>query len=349
MDRHVMGYSECIEAEEIEVNSEALCRRLINLWQKRTSFKAFVNEIKRLVIGQEVLEDVLLAIYVYLEKIARGISNADTVLLAAPSGCGKTETYRAVKQYFKEKLPFLPCYQVDLSSISQTGFVGSSADSILNNLFQHSDTNGIGIVWMDEFDKKMIPSYEFNGGNVNGLVQYELLTILEGRECTKKSVTIDTNNTFFIGLGAFDFFREEKENESNEIGFGSEYKDHDHYDHITREDLIEAGGCYELIGRVSSIFNYHKLDEKDTRKIINLIRQKEGNELNTSVEIKENSMKELVKMNNSKFGCRLIRSAIHDRVMLQYKELKLKQLDPSKHTIVLSSTGDSIKSCSKEN
>lgn len=39
---------------------------------------------------------------------------------------------------------------------------------------------------------------------------------------------------------------------------------------ITREDMISAGGCYELIGRFSYIENYHSLNRET---IIEIIKQ----------------------------------------------------------------------------
>lgn len=331
--------------EEEGLKWKTIVTDLIKEWLEITPFPVFAKAIKESVIGQEALEEVLFAIYVYLEKISRGEPSLEPILIAAPSGCGKTETFRAVRDYFKKELSILPCYQADVSAITETGFRGAHVNSILTELFNHNETNGVGIVWLDEFDKKILPSYGGDGTNVNRNVQHEFLTILEGREVTGKKgermeVTIDTSNTFFIAMGAFDYFRNEKANEANEIGFGADYKEYDHYDYITREDIIEAGGCYELLGRISSIINFHPLSDKDTRKIIDLIRRKEESGLNLSIEIKENSIKELVALNNSKFGCRLIRSAMHDRVMMQYKNMKLKRLNPETYKIVLDRNGD---------
>ncbi len=341
--RKIVLASECIESEELAAKETGeKIRQTICKWLKNTSFVDFRNAIKKSVIGQEELENVLLSIYTYLEKIGRGYSNADAILLAAPSGCGKTETYRAVRSYFKDEIPELPCYQVDLSGITQSGFQGKETDSILRELFYHSNTNGIGLVWLDEIDKKIIPTYESNGGNVNAHVQYELLTMIEGRECESGSNVIDTNNTLFIGLGAFDFFRNDRENEPNEIGFGSERKEVDHYEGISRENLISAGGCYELIGRFSSIYNYRKLTDDDVRRIINLIREKEEEDMDLTVEIDETAVKEFVSMNNSKFGCRLIRSKVHNRIMSQVKIIKCKRLNTKKYKVVLSASGDRV-------
>ncbi len=342
------GFIEYMEKNELNQNRLSRGMKIeLEDWLSRTTFSSFDKAIKESVIGQEALADVLFAIYVNMEKIARGEPSLDPIIIAAPSGCGKTETFRAVRDYFKKELPFLPCYQIDVSAFTESGFRGSHAESILTGLLERKETNGVGIVWLDEFDKKMMPSFDSNGININRKVQHEMLTILEGREFTgkqdKSMGTVDTNNTLFIGLGAFDFYRNEKAAEANEIGFGADYKERNHYDYITREDLIEAGGCYELIGRISTIINYHMLSEKDIRKIINLIRQNEEKSLNLIIDIKENFVKDLVAMNNSKFGCRLIRSAMHDRIMSQYKNMKMKRLSSKKYKIVLDRNGDYVE------
>lgn len=339
---------ECIEAEELNsACSGETIRAQLATWCRKTSFPEFLEEIRKSVIGQEELEDVALAVYAYIEKMGRGAKHADSVILAAPSGCGKTETYRTMKEYFKNEIPGLPCYQVDVSAITQTGFIGESAESILNELYQHKETNGIGLVWLDEIDKKILPAYESNGGNVNANVQYELLTIIEGRENHHNNARIDTNNTMFIGLGAFDYFRKRKSNEKSEIGFGSVQKKQDHYDRISRRGMIEAGGSYEFIGRFASVFNYHKLTDHDTEEIIHLMQTKEEESLNIKIEIRDDALKTFVSMNNSQFGCRLIRSAIHDRVMVQYKDLKMKKLKAEQFRIVLSEEGDCLEKLKK--
>ena len=276
---------------EVSISQEELTRRKIGRWIKTTSFVQFRNEIRKSVIGQETLDMVLFSIYFYLERVSRGLSIADSILLTAPSGCGKTETYRSVKRYFEKELSFLPCYQIDAGQLTETGFKGADPIYVVGGLLASPETNGIGIVWIDEIDKKVLPSYESRGGNVNAKVQYGLLTILEGSICPPKkescSTCVDTNNTLFIGLGAFDFVRNNKKHEAVEIGFGKERDQTDHYDVITREDLIEAGACYEFVGRFSSIFSYHKLSENSLRKIIQLMVVEESEMMGIEIKTEE--------------------------------------------------------------
>ena len=332
---------------ETTISTETLTRRKIGIWIKKTSFSQFRNAIQQIVVGQENLEMILFNIYVYLERISQGYSNADSILLTAPSGCGKTETYRAVKQYFAKELPCLPCYQVDASQFTETGFKGADPIWIVGGLLEKEETNGIGIVWIDEIDKKILPSFESNGSNVNAKVQHSFLTIMEGSICPPKkdggSKSVDTNNTFFIGMGAFDYVRDSKKNASIELGFGADRRETDHYDVITREDLIDAGACYELVGRFSAIYSYHRLAEKDIRRIINMIVAQESAIMEVGVLIEEPFIRTLLKENNSKYGCRLIRSSIRERVLTQYKVIKERRYSKKHYRIVLNGTIDRVE------
>jgi len=343
---------ELLHDGEETIESEELTRRKINRWLKSTSFVSFRNEIRKSVVGQESLDKVVFSIYYYLERIARGVSNADSILLTAPSGCGKTETYRAIKKYFAMELPCLPCYQVDASQLTETGFKGVDPIFIIGGLIAEAETNGIGIVWVDEIDKKILPSFESHGGNVNAKVQHALLTVMEGSVCPPKkdmnSITIDTNNTFFIGLGAFDFVRDAKQNAAVEIGFGAKHKEADHYDDITREDLIEAGAIYEFVGRFSSIYSYHRLSEKAVRKIINLIIRQESEMMDIDVQVKEVYVKELVEASNTKYGCRLIRSMLRERMLEQYMSLKEHGYSNKEYRIVIAGKKDRLEQITEE-
>ncbi len=335
--------------DEFQISTEELTRRKIKKWLKEHSYLAFRNEIRKSVIGQTALDDVMICIYLYLEKIANGLSKAETILLTSPSGCGKTETYRAVREYLRKELPFLPCYLFDVSSLAETSYRGAHIAQLMEGLFEGKETNGIGIVWLDEFDKKVIPSFESGGSNSNAAVQREMLTVLEGRDVNKYSrseeilATVNTNNTLFIALGSFDHVREERTEESKEMGFGASGEAVEHYDSITRQDLIDGGGIYELIGRITTIFNYVPLDEKSVRKIIELIRNDEENEFNIFVELKESTVKKLLESANTKYGCRLIRSTMHERLLSQYKVILEKRLNRNNVQIVLDEAGDRVE------
>ncbi|MCR5521269.1 MAG: AAA family ATPase [Lachnospiraceae bacterium] len=288
-------------------------------WLSSMPFSDFRNYVTSRVKGQEETVTVVVNIYNYLECIAYGRQYKNNIILAAPSGCGKTETYRAVRDYFAEKIPELCVCQVDLSSVTEAGYKGNDPGIIIEPL--KTADNGIGIVFLDEFDKKVMPSYNAEGGNMNLAVQGQLLTLIEGTKTIGKKV-IDTGNTMFIGLGAFDFFRKKRKDSEKSIGFGKDLSGEEtHYDIITSENMISVGASYELLGRFSSVINYHRLSDKIIDEIVEGMVQKVSRSLGCPVVISDRYKKELHKKANSNYGCRLLESAIRNMAIQGYKRI----------------------------
>ena len=100
-----------------------------------TSYKSFRGEIARRVKGQQELDKVLINVYNYFENIHKGEKTKNNILIAAPSGCGKTETFRALREYFKTAIPGLPIGQIDMTSITEEGFKGSDTKAVIAPLF----------------------------------------------------------------------------------------------------------------------------------------------------------------------------------------------------------------------
>ncbi|MCR5740158.1 MAG: AAA family ATPase [Lachnospiraceae bacterium] len=338
------------------INAEKGFRQQVGFWLRATSYNSFHNEIAKSVIGQDALEDITLSIYLYMERVAKGRHNKGAILLCAPSGCGKTETYRAVRTYFEKHLPFLPCYQTEMSRITQTGFKGDEPISVADGLMDKHYTNGIGICWLDEVDKVIEPTYATHSENVSAKIQQGLLCLLEGciikGENTNdgKPRQICTANTLFIGIGSFNYIREYKQNNNkHKLGFSSVAEEEiSHYTDLTRQDIIEGGGLWEFIGRFSSIYNYHSLSDEAVRKIIALMRREESLDIGIDIVIEESTFQALIKESNSEFGCRLLRSMIHDRVMAKLKVIKKSYRNCDIAMIRLSEEGDTITFCPEQ-
>ena len=159
---------------------------------------------------------------------------------------------------------------------------------------------------------------------------------------------VNTENTMFIAMGAFNLCRSKRDEEKH-IGFSaSESATHKHYDEIKREDIIGIGASYELIGRFSSVINYHELDKETIDKIIDEILVAEGGQLGSRITINDEMRAFLHKNANSQYGCRLLRSALHDRAMKVYVDMLTSGVEPSSCTIVMEDT-DKVFFCPDRN
>ncbi len=229
---------------------------------------------KRVQGQDDELKKALYLIYHYLELASNGEDFvADNWILTAPSGAGKTEFYRTIKDFFKQKKIPIPVVQVDLSNITETGFKGDDANTIVSRIVAERPTSNkqYAICFLDEADKKCQPSYASRGGNINAAVQGNLLTLIEGTtvnvEVFDREVAYDTTKTMFVLMGAFEDIREQKSKDSvKTLGFGSTSESTspvDFYEDVTIEEIIDYGMIYELAGRMQRVINFHRLSRKD--------------------------------------------------------------------------------------
>lgn len=313
-------------------------------WFQKTSFSEFYNEISKRVIGQDSLKLVLANVYNYLSGVLNGTPIKNNMLLSAPSGCGKTETYRALKDYFSKQIPSMYVYIYDVSAITSNGFKGQDANSILVPFFQEGIENPIGIVFLDEFDKKMVPVFSGTGENINREVQSGMLTIIEGGEVrSPKGLIVNTDKLMFVGLGSFDLYRESRDNKPNQIGLGSEWsdKDEDHYKPLTRDDMVDAGASSEIIGRFPYIVNYERLSEESVEKIIDKCVNEAAESFNLNkLVIEEPVLETLKKSANSRYGCRLIEATIKEIILEAYTNAMISAPGYGKLSMRIKDTND---------
>jgi ATP-dependent Clp protease ATP-binding subunit ClpX len=177
---------------------------------------------------------------IYLDGVDRGeVPKKVNTLLVGPTGCGKTF---AIELLFGKILK-LPTALVDVTTYSETGYVGQDPSTILTRLLHAADDNpmlaSIGIVCLDEFDK--IASGQNNAifagagttKDVTGMgVQRELLKMLEASEVVVPlelshstygdHVILSTADVAFVAAGAFSGFQHvaHRRGSVGSIGFG---------------------------------------------------------------------------------------------------------------------------------
>ena len=284
------------------------------------SFEELYDYLRGRIVGQDrELRKAAFLVYDYVDKVSRGLGTpALNWLLTAPSGMGKTELFRAVKDFFKEKSVPIPVVRVDMSTITETGFKGKNADTILKRISDATPggckklPSGTAICFLDEADKKIKPSYDSKEVNINGAVQEAFLTIIEGSECdvSDSDATMDTSNTMFVFMGSFQEVRDAKQKESkglNEVYMlpsDTDTPEESFYADLSIEDMIRYGMLEELAGRLTMVINFHKLSQEDMRSIISKKAAMIGTERGIKLELTERAEDELMDIAYTNLGVR---------------------------------------------
>jgi len=221
------------------------------------------------------------------------LSKSNTLLIG-PTGCGKTYL---IELLFQQILR-LPTVIIDITTYSETGYVGQDPSTILTRLLHAADDNpllaSIGIVCLDEFDK--IASGQNNAvfagagttKDVTGMgVQRELLKMLESIEIPvpleythsdyAPKAVMTTQDVGFVACGAFSGLKGLIEQKGGEhIGFdrtplsGEQERIAVSYtedDVMLAHNFMSYGFLPELIGRFRRIVPFSAL----TREQLSLI------------------------------------------------------------------------------
>lgn len=175
------------------------------------------------------------------------------VLFVGPTGCGKTEIWRACKQLYSN------IHIIDSTVITAEGWKGDfKVKNIFDGMSRREAENAIFV--LDEFDKLCEPKIASGGTNPNLMEQNELLKMIEGTTLRLKSFTIDTSKISFVFCGSFERLTEMKTDSEAErsIGFGANLQKKETYlvykDELEASDLVKyAGMRQEIAGRINQI------------------------------------------------------------------------------------------------
>ena len=223
------------------------------------------DDVKKTIIAQdEQVKQVLASVYKNQRIINSSLDDETTsklkenIIVYGPTGTGKTEILSQIA-----KICDVPIVIEDVTSFSETGYVGRDVSEMLGDLYSRAGMDlelaQKGILVIDEFDKIAEGGMDGNteGPSRNG-VQRSLLKLLDGgtinfREDNYDGTMIDFNTSKLtvVALGAF-----------------SGIKKNDDYSDISTKDFVDYGIMREVMGRFSKLVSMNAFSKDEYKRIL---------------------------------------------------------------------------------
>lgn len=314
---------------------------------------AFLDFCQKRIIGQDSeLKKAAFMIMEYVRKVQAGEKfDVQNWLLTAPSGSGKTEFFRCVRDYFALKKIDIPVIIYDLSQLTPSGYKGKNAADILVKITE-SSPDGTCICFLDEADKKFYPDTNGGDSDFNLAAQDGILALIEGKEEAVGKKKIDTSKTMFVFLGAFQYIRDDKIRKNGKaeirgIGFNVTEKTSTKnttetlYEPLTIDDLIKYGLTEQLAGRISRVVNFRQIKSEEMRKLIKCKVTEISRKEKIKISITEKAVDEFMNIAYTNMGIRAIINRINELVYDAITESYFSvPVDKESSVIIISSVNE---------
>ena len=243
--------------------------------------------------------------------------NSRNIVMAGPTGCGKTEIWRALSK----QLDFIRI--INGPQLSGDGWKGSLkiSDIFIGESKQPAEHL---IIVIDEADKMCEPAFASGGNDTSMIIQNELLKLMDGDILTfaddkdrNEKIVVDCSGISVVLCGSFERMLQAKSESSGSIGFGQSTQKDIQAAECTEEDLIKYANIRrEIAGRISRIVTLNPLDKHDFEAILQSPAspiQKIERSHHISLFINAKTRKRLAcDAEKSKMGCRYIRSKLEN-------------------------------------